>query len=149
MAKIEVFLKKDIPKVGMAQQIIKVSSGYANNFIIPGGFGDIVTDKNREFYLKKEKKPRDAKAAHSETSLLAEKISDVKLTIKHKVHDDGKLYASIRPAEIVDLLAEKGFSIDKSQVKFGKPVKTKGTHTVTIKLSSKLQPTIALTVVPE
>ena len=145
----EIFLSKDVPHVGIAGQIVKVKPGYAYNFIIPRSLGVIITSGNKEFYSKKAKKPKDPQAIHSATSLLAEKIGDVSLKLKKKMHDDGKLYASIRSAEVVQMLADKGFKIDKSQVKFSKTIKEKGAYKVTIKLSSKLQPIISLTVSPE
>lgn len=81
--------------------------------------------------------------------MLAEKISSIKITIKRKLHDDGKLYGAINASEIVDMLAEKGISISKSQVELDKAIKTKGSHEVTIKLSSTLKPVITVNIISE
>ena len=81
--------------------------------------------------------------------MLAEKIKGLTLTIKHKIHDDDRLYASIAPSEIVDLLNEQGIKISKSQVELDKSIKKKGTYDVTIKLSSRLKPVFKLKVVGE
>lgn len=145
----EVFLKKDVAGVGMAGQIIRVQQGFANNYLIPRNLGIIVTVANRSSLAKQEKRPKDPEAAHSETSILAEKIGAIKVVLRRKMHDDGKLYAAVREAEIVALLAQKGFKINKNQVIFERPIREKGGYKVIIKLSTKLQPKIHVDVVAE
>ena len=81
--------------------------------------------------------------------MLAEKINGIKLTLKRKMHDDGKLYAAVNPSEIADLLAQEGFAITKSQIKMHKSIKEKGNFDVVVKLTSQLQSTIQLKVISE
>ena len=145
-----VFLLKDIPKIGMAGEIIKVKDGYGLNYIIPNKLGLEVTDTNEGSFQKRLKLvEKRQEVIATQTSMLAEKIKSLKLTLKRKVHDDGRLYGSINAVEVVDLLAEQGVSVGKSQVDFGKQIKSTGTYDVTIKLSSKLQPAMKLHVIPE
>jgi len=146
----KVFLRKDIEKVGLAGEIIKVGDGYARNYLIPNGLAIEITKKNETFYAKRIKKVEHRKEViATQTSMLAEKIKSLKVTLKKKVHDDGKLYGAVNASEIVDLLAKKGVMIAKNQVKIDKSIKTKGTFVVTIKLTSRLQPQLSLNVVPE
>lgn len=143
----KVYLLKDVPKIGMAGEILKVSDGYAQNFLFPKKLAVQITPANEKFYEGKIKKIENRKEAlASETSMLSEKIKSESLVIKRKTHDSGKLYASIGATEIVDLLAEKGISVAKSQVHFDKTIKTTGTYDVIIKLSSRLQPAVKLKV---
>lgn len=144
----KVYLLKDIQKVGMAGEIITVSDGYAKNFIFPRKLGVEVTGSNNEFFQKRAKTIEHRKEViESVTSMLSEQIKNLSLTIKKKMHDDNKLYASINPSDIVDLLAEKNIKVSKSQIIFDKSIKEAGTHLVTIKLSSKLQPQMTLKVI--
>ena len=146
----KVYLLKDVEKVGMAREIIKVSDGFGSNYLIPQKLGIEITSNNEQFYKKQVKSVEHRKEViSSKTSMLAEKIHSLKITLKRKMHDDGKLYGSINASEIVDILAEKGVSISKNQVEFGKSIKAKGTYDVTIKLSTTLKPSIAVTIVPE
>jgi len=69
--------------------------------------------------------------------------------LKRKLHDDGKLYGSVNPSEIVDLLAAHGVSVAKNQIEMEKSIKEKGSYEVTIKLSSRLQPKVTLNIVSE
>lgn len=146
----KVFLKKDVEKIGMAGEIIKVKEGFANNYLIPRGFGVAVTDENAHFFKKRERTIENRKEVLStQTSMLAEKINSMELLLKKKMHDDGKLYGALSSSDIVEKMAEKGVAIAKNQVVFGKSIKSKGVYEVTIKLSSRLQPKIKVNVVSE
>ncbi|HZW61536.1 MAG TPA: 50S ribosomal protein L9 [Candidatus Babeliales bacterium] len=145
-----VFLLKDVEKIGLAGEIIKVSDGFGSNFLIPHKLGVEVTPQNEKSFVHQKKVVEHRKEViATKTSMLAEKIKSIKLVIKRKLHDGEKLYGSISPAEIVDLLAEQGISVAKNQVEFNKAIKTKGSHEVTIKLSSTLQPKVTVNVVAE
>lgn len=144
----KVYLLKDVSKIGFAGEIIKVSDGYAKNFLFPRKLGVELTSKNESFYLSKVKNVEHRKEAlASETNMFSEKINHLKITLKKKVHDDDRLYAAVNAGDIVDALAAENIKISKNQVKFDKSVKTLGEHKVTIKLSSKLQPQLTLKVV--
>ena len=146
----KVFLLKDIEKVGMAGEIIKVNEGYAKNFLVPHKLGVIITPENEASYKQKIKSIAHRKeVVATKTSMLAEKISSTTLTLKKKIHDDDRLYGAVAPLEVVELLKEKGISITKTQVEFEKTIKAKGSYQITIVLSSKLKPQLTLRVVPE
>lgn len=146
----KVFLQADVEGIGLKGEMIKVSVGYGRNFLLPRGWAIEITPENEAFYLARAKKVEKRKEViETKTSMLAEKISSTKLTIKKKMHDDGKLYGSITSGEIASALAEKGFIIAKNQVIIDKAIKSKGAYTVTIKLTSKLQPKVAVQVISE
>lgn len=146
----KVFLLKDVERIGMAGEIIKTAEGYARNFLIPQKLGIEVTPHNESNLLNKVKVVEKRKeVVATKTSMLAEKIKSTQIVLKHKMHDGGRLYGSLAPQEIVDALAEKGIMIGKSQVIFNKAIKTKGLHSVTIKLTASLQPEVQVKIVEE
>lgn len=145
----KVFLLKDVEKIGCAGEIIKVQDGFATNFLFPRKLAVEITPLNEKAFTHRTKviEKREEVVA-SKTSMLAEKIKSLTLTLTRKMHDD-KLYGAITEAEIVDALKAQGVSISKSQVLFEKSIKAKGLHAVTIKLSSQLQPKVAVKIVSE
>lgn len=146
----KVFLLKNVERIGMAGEIIKVSDGYATNYLIPNKLGIEVNEQNEHSFKLREKKIEKRKeVVATQTSMLAEKISSLIIVIKRKLHDDGKLYGALSLAEIVDALAEKSISVAKNQIDMPKAIKEKGTHEVTIRLSSRLQPKVTVKVVSE
>lgn len=146
----EVYLRKDVEKIGLAGEIIKVGDGFARNYLIPQGLAVEITSHNKNQYVAKIRKIENRKEViASQTSMFAEKLKTIEVVLKRKMHDDGQLYGSINALEVVDALAAKGISITKSQVEFDKSIKSKGSFKVYIKLTTKLKPNITVTVIAE
>lgn len=144
----KVFLTKDVEKIGMAGEILKVNDGFARNFLLPRKFAVEITPKNEAKYQKMVREVQDRKEViASQTSMLADKISKITIKIKKKMHDDGKLYGAISQQEVAQALSEHGIAVGKSQIIFDKSIKSKGTHTATIKLTARLKPTVTISVV--
>ena len=143
----KVYLLKDVPNVGKAGELVTTSDGFVTNFILPRKMGIVVTEGNKAKIENKMKaalkKEEDSKI---KTSALFDKIAALKLTLAKKMQEGGKLYGAINALDIIELLAENNISVSKSQVEFPQTIKTKGTHMVKIKLSSKLQPEFSLRV---
>ena len=146
----EVYLYKDVEKIGLAGEIIKVGDGFARNYLIPQGLGVEITSQNKNQYLSKIRKVENRKEViATQTSMFAEKLNSVSITLKRKMHDNGQLYGSINASEIMEALAGQGISITKGQVEFDKPIKSKGSFKVSIKLSTRLKSTITVTIIAE
>lgn len=144
----KVYMLKDVVNVGMAGMMINVSDGYAKNFLFPRKLATQVTDENASsFKVKVEAVKQKTEIINSKVAMLAEKIKSLHLTIKEKTHDDGKLYGSVGPDEIVELLKKNEIIVNRKQVEFDKSVKAIGEHKVTVRLSSKLKPQFTLKVV--
>lgn len=146
----EVYLRKNVAKIGLEGEIIKVGDGFARNFLLPQGLAVEITEHNKSQFESKIRKVENRKEIiATEMSMLADKISNLSITLKRKMHDNGHLYGSINASEIVDAVALQGFSITKSQVEFNKPIKEKGTFKVTIKLTTRLKPSITVIIAAE
>ena len=144
----KVYLLKNVEKVGLAGEIIKVKDGFAKNFLFPQKAAREVKKSNEAFLESKAKTVENRKAViSSETSILSEVVKNAKITLKRKTHDDDRLYAAINPAEIVEALAEQNIKVNKSQVLINKSIKAIGTHKVVIKLTSKLQPELTVQII--
>ena len=143
----KVFLLKNVERIGIAGEIIKVADGYAKNFLFPHKLGVEVKPENEKFYEQRVKQVENRKeVVSSQTSMLSEQINGKKFVLKKKVHDDNKLYAAVNASEVVEILLASGIKVGKSQIIFDKSIKSIGTFPVTIKLSSRLQPVINLQV---
>jgi len=141
-------MKKDLEKVGMSGQLVKVAKSFADNFLFPRKYAVLVHDeeldsfKNRNIVLSQKKE-----ALETKTSMLAERIKATQIVISEKVHDNNKLYGSIKEDQIVSALKSKGIAINKKQVEFGKSIKAVGEYKITIRLSSTLQPELNVKVI--
>jgi large subunit ribosomal protein L9 len=146
----KVFLLKDVEKIGLSGEILKVRDGFALNFLIPRKLAVEITPENTHLYEHKVREVHHRKQViESKTSMLAEKIGSLKLLLKRKIHDTGKLYGAIGANEVVDLLSGEGIKVAKNQVIFDKSIKELGSYEITIKLSNTLQPKCTLKIVAE
>jgi large subunit ribosomal protein L9 len=145
-----VYLLQDVERVGMAGEIITVSDGFAHNFLLPRKLALEVTEANKKMFERRARViEKRSEVMESRTSMLAERIKSTTLLLKRKVHDGDRLYGAIAAGDIVELLAEKGIAVSKNQVMVDKAIKKTGVYSITIKLSSRLQPAVTLKVVSE
>ncbi len=146
----KVYLLRDIEKIGLVGEVLKVKDGFAQNFLIPQKLAVEVTPANEHMFAKKAIEVKNRKQViESKTSMLAQKIGTLKLVIKRKSHDSQKLYGSIGEQEVADLLALEGVKVSKAQILFDKSIKELGSYDITVKLSNTLKPKCVLKVVAE
>ncbi len=138
---------KDLENVGLQGSTIKVADGYAQNFLIPRGFAIKVGANDKAFFQTKSRKAVISKQVlSSKVGMLAERIRNMRINVKKRVHDDGKLYGAVGQDDVVELLKKEGVNIVRKQVVFEKAVRKVGEHSVSIKLNSSLKPTLTLKV---
>jgi large subunit ribosomal protein L9 len=143
---VKVFLKKDVEKVGFANQIVSVNEGFARNFLFPQNLAVEVTRENEKLLSSKVRVIEHKKeAVATATSMLAEKIKHLSLTLRKKAHKNGELYGSVNATDVADLLATQGISVGKNQIEMEK-IKREGSYSVTVRLSNRLQSAFTLTV---
>ncbi len=147
----KVILKVDIKGTGKRGEIVKVSDGYARNMLIPKGMAVEATQKNMN-QLKKDQAQYEAKIAEEKAAAqaLAKKLESLKVNIKAKSGEDGKLFGSITNLEIAkELMEQHGIEIDKKKIVLPSPIKQKGTHVVEVKLYTEVPGKINVEVVDE
>lgn len=146
----KVVLMKDVQNLGHAGDIKEVSDGYANNFLIPGGYAKVATDsivkKAEEIRAQRQK---DSELALDRAKELAEKLQGVSVTIKAKADASKKLYAAVKADEISEALKAKGFEISKNKIEIAQPIKEIGDFEVTVNLDHGLESNIGVAVETE
>jgi len=146
----KVFLRRDIENVGMKGDIVSVSNGFANNYLLPKKLAICVDAHNEQTFQRRLSHVRERqRAAATQAAMTAERIASLNITLTRKTHDHGKLYGSVTQQEIAQALHDRGIRVAKNQVMMQKGIKATGSHTVTIKLSRDLQPQLHIQVVSE
>lgn len=142
----KVILIKDVQGLGNAGDAKDVASGYARNFLIPGGYAEIATkfavEQAEKIKNKKEKKAEEELKAAEE---LSGKLEGVSVTVKAKADKSGKFYAAIKSDEIAEGLAAKGFSVDKNKIIIKEPIKEAGEYEIIVALEHGLEARLNLT----
>jgi len=133
----EVILIKDVPKLGKAGDVVKVKDGYARNYLIPKGLAILANQKTIKA-LENQRKIILAKVERERKKLesLVEKLEGISLTVYRKTIEEDRIFGSVSPVDILNMLKEKGIEIEKNQIILEEPIKKLGIFEVPIKLSS-------------
>lgn len=124
----KVILKVDVKNVGKKGEIVEVSDGYANNFLLKRGLAILqnksnLNDLNKQ---KEEEKQKDLKA-REEASILKEKLKDVVVVFHEKAGLEGRLHHAITAKMIEDkLFNDFSLKVDKKNFKNFAPIKALG-----------------------
>ncbi|MCC6944907.1 MAG: 50S ribosomal protein L9 [Thermomicrobiales bacterium] len=144
----KVILRQDVESLGEAGDVKNVSDGYARNYLIPKGYAIIATPGELKV-LAENQKVKDRKIAYQEQDLkeLADRISTVTLEFEARAGEQGRLFGSVTAGDIADKLTTTiKHEIDRRKVHLDEPIRTSGSHKVTINLVGKLKPEITVVV---
>ena len=143
----KVLLLQDVKGQGKKGEVINVSDGYANNFLLKKGLGVVATaDKinSVDIHNKAVEKQKAAEKAKAQED--ANKLKGQTVKIVASTGAQGKMYGSITNKEIAEELAKMGFPVDKKQVVLKDPIRQTGNYTVTVKMYSEISTTINVVV---
>ena len=136
----KVILLKDVLGKGKKDDIIEVSDGYANNYIIKNKLGVKYTSGSKkvldkELFERKEKED----ALISELTIIKNKLENKIIKFKVKVGALDRVFGNISTKQISDELKKMGFNIDKKCIKVESNIDTLGVHKVLIELHKKVK----------
>lgn len=131
----KVILVKDVKAQGKKGDVINVSDGYANNFLLKNGLA--VPANQANVNLNNKQKADEQKRIAEETAnakALAEKLAGVELEFLIEVGANGKAFGSISAKEISEKLASLGYAVDKKSIDLDGSIKTVGNYDIPVKL---------------
>jgi len=136
---VKVILRESVPSLGEAGDVVGVKPGFARNFLIPQGKAIVASEARvRELEHHKrvvaEKVAREMKALES----VRKRLESLELEVSARVGEEGKLFGSVTAAAIAELLAEKGYEVDRRKISLDEPIKEVGEHRVAIRLHRDL-----------
>ena len=139
MPNVKVILRESVPSLGEAGDVVGVKPGFARNFLIPQGKAIVASEARvRELEHHKrvvaEKVAREMKALES----VRKRLESLELEVSARVGEEGKLFGSVTAAAIAELLAEKGYEVDRRKISLDEPIKEVGEHRVAIRLHRDL-----------
>jgi large subunit ribosomal protein L9 len=147
----EVILKKNVNKLGYANEIVKVKPGYGRNFLIPQGYAVLATASAKKAHgeILKQKSHKETKL-QEEAQELANKMSALELSIQTKAGDNGKIFGSINTIQLAAALKKEGYEVDRKSLKIkDEPIKELGSYEAEVNLYKGVQQTISFKVIEE
>ena len=146
----EVILRQAIEKLGHTGDIVKVSPGFARNYLIPRGLAYEATTGNRK---RIEQERQRLEAAESErrdaAQAIATQLENVSVTFSARVGEEGKLFGSVTAADIAQQLEAQGLHIERRQIDLHEPIKALGVYRVPVRLHADVKPEIKVWVIKQ
>ena len=144
----QVILKKDIEKLGYADEIVDVRPGYANNYLIPQGYAISATASAKKVLAEtlKQRAHKEAKLV-ADAEALAAKLAETALTIAAKA-EEGRIFGSVTAADLSAALEKLDITVDRKNISLD-AVKTIGEYEAKVKIYKGISGTIKFSVVAE
>ena len=145
----KLILTAPVDHLGIPGEIVEVKDGYGRNYLLPRGFA-IKWTKGAEKQIDGIKRARDAREIRNveHAKEVRTQLEALAVSLPANAGDSGKLFGAVTPADIVLAVKKAGGpAVDKRAVEIAKPIKTVGTHTVGLKLTSGVTAHINVSVV--
>lgn len=143
----EVILLERVARLGQMGDVVRVKDGFARNFLLPRGKALRATTENRTRFetMKSELEARSL-ALKTDAAGLAEKLNGKSFTVLRQASEAGQLFGSVSPRDLVRLISEAGFAVNRNQITLNTPIKTIGRHSVPIALHPEIETSVTVVV---
>jgi large subunit ribosomal protein L9 len=132
----QAILLQPVDELGQTGEVVDVSPGYLRNFLVPRKLAQPATKAS---IAAAQQRIQAAEAAAADQVARAEEhaqlLRKTVLTISHQAGDDGRLFGSVTAQDIVDAIKQaRGMKLDRRKVHLEEPIRTTGSHMVTVEV---------------
>jgi large subunit ribosomal protein L9 len=143
----EVILLERVARLGQMGEVVRVKDGFARNFLLPRGKALRATTENRtRFESMKSELQAKSQALKTEATGIADSLNGKSFTVLRQASESGQLFGSVSPRDLVHLISQAGYSVNRSQIALNTPIKTIGQHDVPLALHPEIETAIKVIV---
>jgi large subunit ribosomal protein L9 len=144
----KLILTHEVTGLGTPGDIVDVAAGYGRNYLIPRGFAIRWTrgaEKEVEL-IKRARSVRDIRTLE-DAQAAAGQLQKLRIRIKRRAGDSGRLFGSVGPADIAEAVrAQGGPELDRRRIEVTDPIKTTGSHSVKVRLHPEVSASVSIEV---
>ena len=135
----KIILLQDVRKVGKKDEILEVSDGYANNYLIKNKLAVPLTKRSKEVLDRRlDEEAYNEELKVKDLEKVKKALEDKIIAFKVKVGQEDKVFGKVSTKQIADKLKEMGYDIDKKCIKLESDLATLGMHEVEIILHKRV-----------
>jgi large subunit ribosomal protein L9 len=147
----KLILTQEVGGLGSAGDIIEVKDGYGRNFLIPRGFA-IRWTKGGERTVESIRKARSSREVRDldHAQEIKARLEGATVSLPVRAGEGGRLFGAVTVSDIagaINAAAGEKDAIDKRKIILGNPIKSLGSHQVTVKVHDEVDATVNLNVV--
>ncbi len=146
----KIILTQEVSGLGAPGDVVEVKDGYGRNYLLPRGEA-IRWSKGAERTAESIKTARASRAVRDTEHAveIKNKLEAGPVPVKVKAGESGRLFGAVTSADIAGALAEtSGEAVDRRTIQIGNPIKSLGTHEVSVKLHDEVSAAVTLNVIP-
>ena len=147
----KLILTQEVTGLGSAGDVVDVRNGYGRNYLVPRGFA-IVWTKGGEKTIDSIRKSRDARSVRDtdHAAQVKAKLEGATFNVRVRAGESGRLFGAVTAADFAAAINESvsGDQVDKRTIVVANPIKSLGTHTVTVRVHDEVEAQVNLNVVP-
>ena len=143
----EIILLERVARLGQMGDVVRVKDGFARNFLLPRGKALRATAENRTRFegMKSDLQAR-SQTLKAEATTVADTLNGKRFTVLRQASEAGQLFGSVSPRDLVHLINEAGYAVNRNQIALNTPIKTIGQHNVPIALHPEIETAITVIV---
>ena len=146
----KLILTQEVTGLGGPGDVVEVAGGYGRNYLVPRGFAMRWT-RGAEKQIDLIKRARSVREIRSldDAQRLSGELSGLDVQLQTRAGDSGRLFGSVTAADIVTAVRSAGGpELDRRRIEVRAPIKTIGSHQVTVRLHPEVTATLDVEVVP-
>ena len=145
---IQVVLTENDPKLGKRGEVVKVSSGYAQNYLFPHHKAQPATASAlKAFEQEKARQAKDDAERLVRAKALAEKLSGTPLEMPVTAGEGDKLFGAVTAQHIVEALTARGIPCDRKMIHLEEPIKKLGRYEIEFRLHPDITAKLSVQIV--
>lgn len=149
----KLILTQEVTGLGAAGDVVEVKDGYGRNFLIPRGFG-IRWTKGGERTIDSIKAARSSREVRDldHAKEIKARLEGATFDLPVRAGEGGRLFGAVTVSDIAAAITEgmgsASGTVDKRKIIVGNPIKSLGSHQVTVKIHDDVDATVNLNVMP-
>lgn len=145
-----IILLEDVRSLGKKGEVVKVSDGYGRNLINKKKAIEGTAKNLNDLKLKQKHDEKLAEERLEVAKKLGEELKEMSVELKLKAGTGGRVFGSVSSKEISQAAKEQlGLDLDKKKLLLEEPIRSFGTHEVTVKLHPQVSTVLRVKVTEE
>jgi large subunit ribosomal protein L9 len=146
---IQLLLIQSVDHLGRQGDVVEVKRGYAFNYLIPHGLATYASEHHKRMVEKHREKLLEMESARlKDLAEMAAHIAKQSVTIEANANEEGHLYGSVGPVDIVAALKQNNIELSTDQIRLDGVLKELGLYTVKVHLHQEIETELKVWVVP-
>jgi large subunit ribosomal protein L9 len=145
----KLILTHQVSNLGGPGDVVEVKDGYGRNYLLPRGYAMKWT-RGTEKQIDSIRRSRAAReiASAEQAQVVRGQLEALKVRLDARAGEGGRLFGAVTPSDIAQAVKTAGGpDLDRRDIQVGTPIKTVGSHRVSVRLHPEVSAAVAVEVV--